>query len=137
MGDEAAPVLRLAGLSLRVLGAPAGGAAYEDWIDAHARVEAPGAAVEVRGHWLRAAELAYFLHDLEAMHRDLRGTAALHCIEPMLRIDMACGRRGEIAMTVEITPDPPTQAHRFDFAIDQSDLPPALAALRRMAVSPG
>lgn len=137
MEHDGAPVLHLAGLSLRVLGAPAGAAPYEDWIDAHARVEALGAAVEVRGHWLRAAELASFLHDLEAMHRDLRGTAALHCIDPMLRIDMACGRRGEIAMTMEITPDPPTQAHRFDFAIDQSDLPPALAALRRMAINRG
>ena len=85
----------------------------------------------------RAAELAGFLHDLDAMHRDLRGTAALHCIEPILRVDMACGRRGEIAMTVAITPDPPAQAHRFDFAIDQSDLSPALAALRRMAISRG
>lgn len=137
MEDDGAPVLRLAGLSLRLLGAPAGAEPYEDWIDAHARVEAPGAMVEARGQWLRAAELGSFLHELEALHRDLRGTAALHCIEPVLRIDMACGRRGDIAMAVEITPDPPTQSHRFAFAIDQSDLPPALAALRRMVVSRG
>lgn len=134
MEPEDAPVLRLAGLSLRVFGV-AGTAPNEDWIDAHARVEAPGAVVETRGTWLRAAELASFLHDLEAMHRDLRGTAALHCIEPVLRVDMTCRQRGEIAMAVEISPDPPTQAHRFDFAIDQSDLPPALAALRRIAIN--
>lgn len=132
MQDDDAPVLRLGGLSLRVHGPPAGTAAYEDWLDAHARVEAPGAVVEVRGNFLRVAELADLHHDLVAMHRDLRGRAALHCIEPMLRIDMSCGRRGEIAMAVEITPDPPTQAHRFEMALDQTELGPALAALRRM-----
>jgi hypothetical protein len=121
---------------LRVFGV-AGTAPYEDWIDAHARVEAPDAVVEARGAWLRASELDCFLHDLDSMHRDLRGTAALHRIEPVLRVDMACGRRGEIAKAVEISPNPPTQSHRFDFAIDQSDLPPALAALRRMALSLG
>ncbi len=132
MQDDEAPVLRLGGLSLRVHGPPAGTLAYEDWLDAHARVEAPGAVVETRGNFLRVAELADLHHDLVAMHRDLRGTAALHCIEPMLRIDMTCGRRGEIAMTVEISPDPSTQAHRFDIALDQTVLGPAVAALRRL-----
>jgi hypothetical protein len=141
MEDEEAPGFRLGGLTLRAFGIE-GDAPYEDWIDAHARVEAPGAMVEVRGTWLRAAELGTLLHDLTVMHRDLRGTAELHCIEPMLRIDMCCGARGDIAMTVEITPDPSTQAHRFDFAIDQSDLAPALVGLRRILrrdppVSPG
>ena len=132
MQDDDAPVLRLAGLSLRVSGPPSGTMPYEDRLDACARVEAPGAVVEARGNFLRVAELADLHHDLVAMHRDLRGRAALHCIEAMLRIDMTCGRRGDIAMTVEITPDTATQAHRFDFALDQTELGPAVAALRRM-----
>jgi hypothetical protein len=132
MEDDDAPVLRLAGLSLRVFGKPGSTTAYEDWLDAHARVEAPGAVVEARGNFLRVAELADLHHDLVAMQRDLRGSAALHCIEAMLRIDLRCGRRGDIAMTVEITPDTATQAHRFDFALDHTALGPAVAALRRM-----
>jgi hypothetical protein len=131
MEDEEAPAFRLGGLTLRAFSS-LGDAPYEDWLDAHARVEAPGAVVEVRGTWLRCTELASLHHDLAAMQRDLRGSAALHCLEPMLRIDMACGRRGEIAMTVGITPDLASQAHRFDFALDQTDLAPALAGLRRI-----
>jgi hypothetical protein len=129
--DDAAPVLRLGGLRLSVSGV-AEAAAHEDWIHALARVEAPGAVVEARGHFLTLAELKRLYDALVRMQRELRGSATLDAMEAMLRVTLTCGSRGDIALTVEISPDPATQAHRFDFALDQTALAPAVAALRRM-----
>jgi hypothetical protein len=129
--DDAAPVLRLGGLRLGVSGV-AEAAAREHWIHALARVEA-------RGRWSRRAGISRTLPELKRPHdalvrmqRELRGSATLDGMEAMLRVTMTCGRRGDIALTVEISPDPATQAHRFDFALDQTALAPAVAALRRM-----
>jgi hypothetical protein len=50
----------------------------------------------------------------------------------MLRTKVTCAKRGDVEVTVEITPDPLTQAHRFTFMIDQSHLGTALAGLARV-----
>lgn len=128
-------VLRIAGLTVRCLGcvAPDSPDPWDrDWIEAVARVEAPGAVVELRGAWLRVAELAAFAEEVATLHRDLRGTARLRCLEPGLDVTLEAGAQGQVAMCVAITPDHLTQAHSFTFALDRSYLPGLLDALRNM-----
>jgi hypothetical protein len=103
-----------------------------NWINIRARVEAPGAVVETSGPWIRSDEIAAFAMELAALHRDLRGTAALQCTEPMLSAKIAVGVRGEVEVIIEITPDHLTQSHRFEFAIDQSYLGATLSGCRRL-----
>jgi hypothetical protein len=133
--DEAEPDLRLAGLSLWVVSRERpDDSDYWDgnWLNIRARVEDAGALVKIAGPWVRSDELADFLDQLAALYRDLKGTAELDCLEPMLRIKVTCAKRGDVEVTVEITPDPLTQAHRFTFMIDQSYLASTLAGLERL-----
>ena len=103
-----------------------------NWIDILARVEAPGSFVETSGPWLRSDEIAAFANELTVLHRDLRGTAELQCMEPMLSAKVVVGLRGEVEVTIEITPNHLTQSHRFEFAIDQSYLGETLSGCRRL-----
>jgi hypothetical protein len=133
--DEAEPDLRLAGLSLWVVSRERpDDSDYWDgnWLNIRARVEDAGALVKIAGPWVRSDELQRFADELGVLDRDLKGTAELDCIEPMLRAKVTCGVRGDIEVTVEITPDYPTQAHRFTFMIDQSYFGTAPAGLARV-----
>jgi hypothetical protein len=133
MADE--PDLTLAGLSIWARSREFSQSDdYWDgnWIDIRARVEAPGSFVETSGPWIRSDEIAAFLRELEALHRDLRGTAELQCMEPMLNAKVAVGVRGQVEVIVEITPDHLTQSHRYEFAIDQSYLGATLSGCRRL-----
>lgn len=128
--------LRIAGLSVWCLRRPFADSAEawdRDVIEAVARVEAPGAMVELRGNWLRGMELAAFTESVAAVHRDLRGSARLSCLEPGLAVTLEVGKLGHVALRVDITPDQFTQSHSFSFgALDQTDLPALLAALRAL-----
>lgn len=133
MPGEAA--LRTAGLTIEGLrrAAPDSADAWDrGWIEAVARVEAPGAVVELRGPWLRGVELAAFAKAVAVLHRDLRGSAHLDCLEPGLDVTLRAGTLGQVTMHVAITPDHLTQSHSFIFAPDQSDLPALLDSLRAM-----
>lgn len=138
--------LRIAGLSVWCLGRPHADcpeAWDRDVIEAVARVEAPGAMVELRGDWLRGTELAAFAEGIAAVHRDLRGSARLACLEIGLAVTLEVSRLGHVAVRVAITPDQFTQSHTFSFFdLDQTDLPALLAALRALLrrfppISPG
>lgn len=56
----------------------------------------------------------------------------LDCIEPMLTAKVDIGVRGQVIVTVEITPDHLTQRHWFEFNIDQSYLTETLSGCRRL-----
>jgi hypothetical protein len=62
--------------------------------------------IEVRGFsaafplWIRLQELTLFRGQLEHMHKDLHGIAALHCIEPGLALHAEMFHTGGIAWTV-------------------------------------
>jgi hypothetical protein len=97
-----------------------------------ARVEAPGAIVEVSGPSLRNDEIARFKEQLATLDRELEGTAELSCAGPALNVKVICGRLGHVEVTVAITPDQVTQLHRLVFGIDQTYLAGALAGCRRI-----
>lgn len=132
MGD---PDLKLAGLSVWVHGREFENADDfwdGNWLNITARVVAPGAQVEAVGPWLRTNEVAAFLEELALVDRDLRGRAALRCLEPTISAEIECGERGQIAVRVELTPDQLAQQHRFDFELDQTYLRDVLAGCRRI-----
>lgn len=129
------PDIKLAGLSLWARSREFPGSDdYWDgnWIDVVAFVDAPGAHVEIRGPYLRSDELAAFREQLAALYSDLKGTADLDCIEPALKVRVACGSLGHIEVVVDITPDHLRQSHHFVFEIDQSYLATTLAGCARV-----
>jgi len=102
-----------------------------NWLDISACATAPGARVEIAGALLCSSDIARFLAQLETLYRDLSGTAKLGDDEPTIMAEMACDRLGHIKLTVNITPDLVTQAHRFYFDLDQSHLPAIMADCQR------
>ncbi|HEX3916013.1 MAG TPA: hypothetical protein VHW60_01655 [Caulobacteraceae bacterium] len=127
------PDLKLEGLSIWALGRQFPNSEdYWDgnWMTVHAHVEAPGARIDAQRSWLRADEIEGFLEQLEALNRDLKGTAELACMEPTLNVKVTCGSLGHIQVVVEITPDHMTQSHRIDFASDQTYLASAMKGCR-------
>ena len=100
-----------------------------NWLTVTALLEAPGARVEVHGTFLRTSELADFAVQVKQLHTTLVGTAELACMQPELRILLEGRGLGHIAATVELTPEPLNQSHRFRFEADQTLLRPMLTAL--------
>jgi hypothetical protein len=130
-----APDIVLAGFSLWIRGrAYPNSDDYWDgnWLDVGACVVAHGARVEAEGCFLTSTDIAHFLTQLEALYRDLSGTAVLENYEPNIRVTMVGDRLGHIKLTVHLTPDFTTQAHRFDFELDQTVLPLIMADCRRV-----
>ena len=129
------PDLKLAGLSVWATARE-----FEDshdlwdgnWLNVRARVEASGSYVETIGPWIRNDELAQFADQLAILIQDLKGAAVLDCIEPMLNAKVEIGIRGQVTLTVEITPDHLTQRHWYEFHIDQSYLTETLSGCRRL-----
>jgi hypothetical protein len=97
-----------------------------------ALVETLGSCVEVIGPVVRSDEIAEFTRQLEALSRDLRGTAELKCLEPALQVNVACNSVGHIEVTVAITPDHLWESHRFIFVVDQTYLPATLRGCKRL-----
>jgi hypothetical protein len=129
------PDLQLAGLSIwGVRRAYPQSEDYWDgnWLNIQARVEAPGSRVEIAGTCLRSDDIARFRQQLEALYRDLRGTAALESMEPQLVAKVTVGTTGQIDAKIEITPDHMTQSHSFVFEIDQSYLATTLEQSRKL-----
>lgn len=130
---QSEPNLRLGGLSLWI-----GGREFPDsedywdgnWLVVRARMEAPGARVECEGPILMTSDLERFRGELASLHATLSGEATLASLEPNLTVRLAAQRLGQIALEVEITPEPLGQLHRFtlDAHLDQSHLPALIAS---------
>jgi hypothetical protein len=74
--------------------------------------------------------LLRFRDELQRLHQTLSGEAVLESHEPnvAVRVTTADGA-GHLRVRVDVTPDHITQAHWFEFEIDQSYLPAAVAQL--------
>jgi hypothetical protein len=127
------PDLRLGGFSLWVSGRqfPDVNDFWDgNWLHVEAHMQASGALVEARGPILHASEIAKFVQELEPLHTNLTGEAALRCIEPNLEIVIRCDALGHVTVRVVITPDHMTQSHVFTFDLDQTYLGPLLDGCR-------
>jgi hypothetical protein len=101
-----------------------------NWIYTYASAEAPGARIETQGPFLRSDEIECFLGELTRLNQNLEGRAELNCMEPDLRVEVACGSMGSVEVIVEITPDHVTQSHRIVYALDQTYLGLAMGGCR-------
>jgi len=129
------PDLIFGGFSLWVLGRQFPNAEdYWDgnWLYVRARVEAPGASVEAQGAIVHTSELAAFAEQLESLHVNLVGEAALRCMEPNLQIAIRGDALGHTAVQIMITPDNMTQTHEFKFDLDQTYVGPLLNGCRNL-----
>lgn len=103
-----------------------------NWIYTYASAEAPGARIETQGPFLRSDEIESFLGELTGLNQNLEGRAELDCMEPMLRVEVACCSLGSVQVIVEITPDHVTQSHRFVYDLDQTYLGLAMEGCQRI-----
>jgi len=129
------PDLKLDGFSLWVLGRQFPGANDHwdgNWLNVRARVEAPGALVEAQGAIIFAPELAEFVKQLETLHTNLVGEAALRCLEPNLQVAIRGDSLGHVTVKLKITPDHMNQSHEFKFDLDQTYLGPFLDGCKRI-----
>lgn len=106
-----------------------------NWLRLTASCGGSGAIVEISGTYLDAPGFQRFRNGLADLHAMRVREAILEGYEPNLvaRV-VATDRTGHLALRVDITPDHLAQAHWFEFEIDQSYLPAAIAALDTLLV---
>ena len=125
--DLGEPHLEVAGLELWVHGRefPESEDFYDgNWLRATAHCEAAGASVWAEGAILMVTDIAGFGEQCAAMLSGSARSATLAPLEPHLKVALeTADRLGHVRAQVEITPDHLAQAHRFEFAVDQSYLP--------------
>ncbi len=120
------PDIKLAGLQIWVHGLEFPDADdYWDgnWLNITAICRAEGASVGLSGNFIHLPEIERFLEETETLYKNLEGEAGLYCMELVLWVSLKALTMGQIAMSVDISPDYSTQEHRFKFQIDQSYLP--------------
>ena len=100
-----------------------------DWLIVTAHCGAKGAEVWVQGSIIHLSEIANCLKQVKSMYETFKGDAEFCQIEPNLSARMKMGKRGQVSLVVEITPDHLSQEHKFTFDVDQSYLPPLIRDL--------
>ena len=107
-----------------------------NWLNVTVHCGEAGASVWATGAILDTISLLRFRDELERLHRTLSGEAALesHELNVVVRVAVA-DDAGHLRVRVEITPDHLAQGHWFEFEIDQSDLPAAVAQLESVLVA--
>jgi len=103
-----------------------------NWLNATAHCGAKNASVWVNGSILRNSEIADWLVALEKLNETISGEANLNTLESELSVKLKAEQLGGISIEVEITPDPFTQRHSFEFEIDQSYLNGLIASCRKV-----
>jgi hypothetical protein len=124
------PQLQIAGLRVWVHGRQFPNAMdYWDgnWLRVTAYCLYPDSQVRTHGSILHLGELVGLLRDCESLYNSVKGTAALKCIEPNLRVTLEAEWNGAIKVHIEITPEQLTERHSFDDSIDQTYLPGIIA----------
>ena len=121
-----APDLSVAGLQVWVHGfeRPDSAETYDaDWLRVTTHCGAGGASVWASGAILTASGFERFAHECQQLYTSLKGSASLSSYEPNLRLTVAAAdHHGHVDITVEITPDHMTQAHKFSFELDQTQV---------------
>jgi hypothetical protein len=127
------PSVRVSGFQLWVHGRQFAEAQDQwdgNWLIVTVHCAQSGASVWATGAILDAVDLSRFRDELERLYRTLSGEAVLESHEPNVRVRVTvCDGAGHLNLRAEITPDHLIQGHWFEFAIDQSYLPAALAQL--------
>lgn len=101
-----------------------------NWLNVTVHCGHSGASVWATGAILDSIGLVRFRNDLERLHQSLSGEAVLESHEPNVRLRVASSDgAGHLLVRAEITPDHLAQGHWFEFEIDQSYLPAAVAQL--------
>ena len=90
----------------------------------------PGAWIRTEGKNLHLSELREFLTDIEQLESTLQGRAELDCMEAHLTVELVMGKRGDVDLSISLTPDTERQKHRFLDEIDQSYFPKIASAWR-------
>ncbi|MBX9672715.1 MAG: hypothetical protein K2X70_04690 [Candidatus Obscuribacterales bacterium] len=103
-----------------------------NWVITRASCSLHGATVEATGPFIHLTEIKAWRDSLESLYRNLQGEANLSCMEPNVQVRLTGDKKGHIAGSVHITPDPLIQKHEFIFECDQSYLPPLIADLYRI-----
>ncbi|PYS66814.1 MAG: hypothetical protein DMF69_24965, partial [Acidobacteria bacterium] len=103
-----------------------------NWLNVTAHCGGQGADVWTSGAILQVPDLIGWLAALEEMNQTLSGAADLVSLEPELSVELKMNGLGQIQAKVEITPDPMTQQHSFEFELDQSYLESLIASLRSL-----
>jgi len=136
VSDRSEADLQIAGLRLWVHGRQFPEAEdYWDgnWLNITAECVYPGSWVEVSGPVVHVREVQQLLEGCERLYATLEGAAGLECMEPNLRVKLAMGdKAGHIKVSIALTPEHLTESHQYEDWIDQTFLPPIIAACRRV-----
>ena len=101
-----------------------------NWLHVTAQCAQAGAIVAAGGPIAEAADLQRFRDELAAVHASRSGQAELSGAEPNIRVRVTTGGAdGRVRVRVELTPDPQTQGHWFEYAIEPGDLAEAIGQL--------
>ncbi|HWL39963.1 MAG TPA: hypothetical protein VNO75_06975 [Gemmatimonadaceae bacterium] len=132
-----APDLKVAGFQLWVHGRqfPDSPDYYDgNWLRVTAHAGAAGASVWAAGAFLMVTDLIQWAHECDALVKGEVPAAELDPMEPELKVRIwKVDRLGHFTMRVQLTPDHLTQAHSFEFEIDQTYLPGIAAQCRTIA----
>jgi hypothetical protein len=101
-----------------------------NWLTVTVHCGQSGASVWATGAILDLVGLVGFRDELERLYKTLSGEAVLESHEPNVKVRVAASDgAGHLNVRAEITPDHLAQGHWFEFEIDQSYLPEAIAQL--------
>jgi hypothetical protein len=101
-----------------------------NWLHVTAQCAQSGAIVAAGGPILDAADLQRFRDELVALDGARSGQAELHGAEPHIRIRVAVvDGLGYLRVRVDLTPEPQSQGHWFEYTIDPSYLAEAIRQL--------
>ena len=101
-----------------------------NWLCVTAYCVYPESTVRAHGTIIHLGEVVCLLQECEHLYQTLQGQATLRCIEPNLGVQLTAQNGGHIEVQLSITPDHINESHSFTDSIDQTFLPPIIAACR-------
>jgi hypothetical protein len=79
---------------------------------------------------VRTDELQRFAEGCAHLHESLAGSVLLDTMEPNLKVALSGNGRGQIHVSLSLTPDHLIQRHSFEDEIDQTELAQIIASTR-------
>jgi hypothetical protein len=127
------PDLSIAGLQIWIHGRefPKYQGSFDgDWLIVTIHCGGKGADVWVQGPIIHLSEIENWLKQVDSMYKTFKGKVEFFWMNPNFSVRMEIGKRGQLSLIVEITPENLEQQHKFTFNIDQSYLPPLIKELK-------